>query len=57
MKKKIYNSPNITVVTVQLASIMAGSIGDTAGADGLSKGGDWSEGSANSRGGSWDDED
>ena len=55
MKKKIYNTPTVTVVTVQLASFIAESVQSVDG--GPSKGVDWTEGEANSRGGSfWDDE-
>ena len=59
MIKKAYLQPAVTVVKIQLTTIIAASIGSVSGADGLGKGDDWESGTGNARkGGSlWDDED
>ena len=58
--KKTYKIPALMVVNIKPTQILAGSINDTSGADGLGKGDDWNSGSANSRRSrfsTWEDED
>ena len=57
--KKTYMIPALTVVDIKPAHILAGSINDTSGAEGLTKGEDWEEGTAGARNGRfsrWEDD-
>lgn len=54
--KKRYQRPTAEVMKIETTCIIATSLTETAGADGLGKGDDWTQGAANSRDGDFWDE-
>lgn len=55
--KKRYQIPTAEVMKIETTCIIAASLTETAGADGLGKGDDWTQGAANSRDGDfWDEQ-
>jgi len=47
--KKTYSNPTLKVVKIQSVRLLAGSVKSLTGADGMSMGDDWTDGTAGSR--------